>query len=107
MHDAGSGYDLVRRVACEVEAGRFARNVEVDRPYLHALQGAGHVSVVKVDIQPAQLSELGQFPQHDSGNRPPAPRQKGLLGGPEFTLEREDKNVGVKIEHRHPSSGRS
>ena len=107
MHDGGGGNDLVRRIALEVETGRCAYNGVVDRPHAHSVQCVDHIMVVEVDIQSAELNEFDQFPQYYGGNGPPAPRQQDLLGRPEFTTDREDKNVRVKIEHLHPSGGQS
>ena len=107
VHNAGGGNELVRWIAVEIETDGGAGNSEIKRPYVYAVQGAAYVTVVKVHVYPAEVNQLGQFPQDNGRHGPSVPGQEGLLGRPEFPVEREDQNVCVKIEHLHSSGRRS
>lgn len=103
MDDTGGGNDLVRGIASEIEPGRGLGNGEINAPDVKAAQYSDHLTVVEVHVEPLELNELGQFPQHDGGNGPRIPGQDGLFGPPEFTVDRQYEDVRVKIEHPRPS----
>ncbi len=107
VHDTGGGNELVGWVALEIETGGGVGNSEIERPYVYAVQGAAYVTVVKVHVYPAEVNQLGQFPQDNGRHGPSVPGQEGLLERPEFPVEREDQHVCVKIEHLHSSQRRS
>ena len=107
MHDARGGNDLVRRIAGEVQAGRGTCDGEVDRPNMQTTQDAHHFPVVQVHTQPTELNELRQLPQHNRRYGLATVGQQVPLRGLKVSGERKDEDVRIKVEHRHPSAGRS
>ena len=105
MNDARGGNNFVCGVAAEIEPGGYTGHNEVYGPYVQAVHYARYLAVVKVHLHPAELNKLGQFPQHDSGNRPLVSRQEVLLTLLKFVTDCENENVGVKIEHLRSSEG--
>jgi len=59
-------------------------------------------AVVKIHLQPPELDQLCKIPQRDGRNRPAVPLQQGALGRPKPSGERENADMGVKIQHRLP-----
>ena len=85
MNDTGSGNELVRRVGAEVEPRRSARNIQADRPYMQTAQYPDNLPIIKINVNPPQLIELGDLPEHNRGYGPPVSLQQHALGGPKVS----------------------
>ena len=99
MHDAGCGDELVGRITLEIQSGRGYRDRHVDGPYVESTEDSGNVPVLKIQLYATKLEKLRQLPEHDRGNGPSLPRQRGLFVWPEVTAESEDQDVRIKIQH--------
>ena len=107
VHDTGGGNELIRWIALEIEAGGGADNSKIERPYVYTVEDTAYVTVVQVNVYPAEVNQLGQFPQDNGRHRLSVLDQESLLGRPKFPVEREDQNMCVKIEYQHSSEHRS
>ena len=105
MHGAGRRNDPVGRVGAEIEADRGRCDADVDGPDVQSGECASDLAVVEGHLQPPELDQLCKLPQHDGRNRPAVPLQQGALGRPKPAGERENEDVGVKIQVRLPVRG--
>ncbi len=100
---------LVCGVAVEVEARARQCHLTRDRPDVYARERPYDRWRLEIDFDPAQLCELGDFPQHDRGDAPGIAAQQTPLRRFQRAFEGVEQDVRVKIEHarsfrstRHP-----
>ena len=82
-----------------VELRARAGDVPRDGPQVNARERADHVDVVQVDLDPAELCELRDLPEHDGRDAPLIVTEKPGLGVREPTGDRVQEHVRVKIQH--------
>jgi hypothetical protein len=65
VHDAGCGDQLIGGIATYVEARTHAGDFASQGPHVNLCEYSDDLRVVQVHFDPAQLSQLGDFPKHN------------------------------------------
>ena len=86
---------------------RIARQTSSERPHVDAGERPNEIRVVEIDLDPTQLSELPDLPEHDRGDAPRLLREELALAPRQLTGEGAEQDVGVEIQHPsgRPSRG--
>ena len=103
MDDAGGGDDLVGGVASEIEVVDASANLEGERPGVNLRQGANHLWIGQIHLDPTELDQLRDLPQDDSRDAPSVRGEDLALFPLQGAPEGMDQDVGVKIQH--PTAG--
>ena len=103
MHDACRRDQFICRITTKVETGRSASDGQVERPHVKARKSASHISVIQIQRDSPELSELRQFPEDDGSDAPRLSGQQLSLARSQVTPQCVNQDVRVKIQHLRPS----
>ena len=98
VYETRSGDDLVSRIARDVELRRLAAYCEVERPDAQRGECAGELWRLQVQLEPPELNQLREFPQHDGRYTPLLGGQEASLGIRKVAAKGKDENVGIKVQ---------
>ena len=97
MHQAGGGDDLVGGIASKVQSANLPAYRQVQRPDMDVRKRPREIRGIDVQIDPPQLHQFGQFPNHDGRDAPLVVCQHLAFLDGELPVQGMDQNMGVKI----------
>src|SRR5579872_5108793 len=99
MQQAGSGDQLVSRIAHEVESVEFEAEFTAYRPYVDIGQCCNEIRIVKRHGDATLLIELGDLPKHDVRDPELLAAYQARFTWGEAAIQGMQQDVCVKIQH--------
>lgn len=102
VHEAGGGDDLVSGISTEIQRPDRATDIQRQRPQVDTAERPHEIPIVEIDLDAAELGQLGDLPEHDRRDAPRLTGKEVVLASGQLTGERAEEDVGAPSRGRRP-----
>jgi len=99
VDEARRGDQFVGGIASDVEPCARANNFPRQRPDMDPRQDPDDVRIIEIHVDPSQLSQFRDFPEHDRGHAPAIGAEHPCLARLQRSGNRVQQHVGVNVQH--------